>query len=173
MSTHQSSFSLTASLSRLAVAPSPAGKPTARQRASPPMAGRGMMWVGTNRLVWSAPNPPGQLLGTSAPLTITPRPVVMVHGFAAVWEVWSAYLGDNGFLRTNDLQGFAVGDGQVAGVMNVGDKRAPLTPTNTIAQNAEVLATISAMCNRSPGRSKSICWCIAWAASLPAIISTG
>ncbi len=78
-------------------------------------------------------------LGESATLTITPRPVVLVHGFAAEWEVWAAYLGTDGFLTANGLRGFAVDDGQVAGVMNIGKKSTPLTRTNTIAQNAEAL----------------------------------
>lgn len=82
----------------------------------------------------------GQPLGRSAPLATTPRPVVMVHGFSAKWEVWSGYLGADGFLAPYGIQGYAVGDGQVPGVMNTGALSTPLARTNTIAQNAAALA---------------------------------
>ncbi len=80
-----------------------------------------------------------QPLGESVPLAIAPRPVVLVHGFAGAWENWTAYLGANSYLAANGLHGYAVGDGQVAGTMETGDKLAPLRRTNTLAQNAEVL----------------------------------
>lgn len=81
----------------------------------------------------------GIALGKSTVLSVTPRPVILVHGVGAKWEVWSTYLGADGYLAANGLQGYAVGDGQVAGVLNTGDKTTPLTHTNSIAQNAEVL----------------------------------
>lgn len=81
----------------------------------------------------------GQPLGESVPLAITPRPVVLVHGFAGSWENWTAYLGADSYLAAHGLHGYAVGDGQVAGTMDTGDNIAPLRRTNTLAQNAEVL----------------------------------
>jgi len=77
--------------------------------------------------------------GESAPVAINPRPVVLVHGFTAEWQVWDAYLGANGYLAAQGLQGYAIGDGQAPGTMITGDLAAPLTRTNTIAQNAEIL----------------------------------
>ncbi len=82
----------------------------------------------------------GQTIGTSTPLGVTPRPVILVHGFNTNWETtWKTYLGPAGYLAGLGLQGYAVGDGQVAGVMNTGDMAAPLARTNTTAQNAVIL----------------------------------
>ena len=81
----------------------------------------------------------GQVLGESAILAITPRPVVLVHGFMDSWQGWSFYLDADGYLAANGLHGYAVGDEQVPGVMDTGNMVAPLTRTNTIAQNAEIL----------------------------------
>lgn len=81
----------------------------------------------------------GVALGESTLLTISPRPVVMVHGFIDSWQGWSFYLDADGYLAANGLHGYAVGDGQVPGVMDTGNMVAPLTRTNTIAQNAEIL----------------------------------
>ncbi len=81
----------------------------------------------------------GQALGESAPIAVSPRPVVLVHGFNSSWEAWAAYLGAEGYLATMGLHGYAVGDGQVPGVMNTGSLTAPLARTNSIAQNAAIL----------------------------------
>ncbi len=72
-------------------------------------------------------------------LTIKPRPVVMVHGFASSWEAWKNYLGPLGYLAKEGIAGFAVGDGQVEGVMNTGNLDNPNGRTNTIHQNAEIV----------------------------------
>jgi pimeloyl-ACP methyl ester carboxylesterase len=72
-------------------------------------------------------------------VSVLPRPVVMVHGFNASYKTWTNYLGPQGFLAELGLPGFAVGDGQVPGVMNTGDLTDPLKRTNTIAQNAAIL----------------------------------
>ena len=78
-------------------------------------------------------------VGESAPIAITPRPVVMVHGFKASWKGWSAYLGADGYLAAMGVAGYAVGDGQVPGAMDIGDLATALTRTNTIAQNGAIL----------------------------------
>jgi hypothetical protein len=80
-----------------------------------------------------------QLLGSSQPVQVKPRPVVMVHGFISNWQTWNKYLGSDGFLASLGLQGFAVGDEQVPGVLNTGVITNPPGRTNTLAQNAEVL----------------------------------
>ena len=68
------------------------------------------------------------------------RPVVLVHGFLSTDSDWDSYLGDNGFLDEVDLNGFAVGDGQTFGLMNMGNPFQPFwLPTKTIAKNAEEL----------------------------------
>jgi len=70
---------------------------------------------------------------------IRPRPVVMVHGFNADYHSWDNYLGPGGYLETLGLDGYAVGDGQVEGVMNTGSLSDPNARTNTLAENAEIL----------------------------------
>lgn len=82
----------------------------------------------------------GQQVAGSLNVTVTPRPVVMVHGFNADYHSWDNYLGPQGYLATLGLQGYAVGDGQVAGVMNTGNLSDPTARTNTIAENAEILS---------------------------------
>jgi pimeloyl-ACP methyl ester carboxylesterase len=72
-------------------------------------------------------------------IQVMPRPVVMVHGFSSSWEAWTNYLGPEGYLAEIGVPGYAVGDGQVAGVMNTGSLDAPTRRTNTIAQNAAIL----------------------------------
>jgi pimeloyl-ACP methyl ester carboxylesterase len=75
----------------------------------------------------------------STSIQVAPRPVVMIHGFISNWEAWTNYLGPNGFLASMGVPGFAVGDGQGAGVLNTGSLTDPAGRTNTIAQNAVIL----------------------------------
>lgn len=86
-----------------------------------------------------ANNERGQASGESSPVTVRPRPVVLVHGFISNWQAWKSYLEPGGFLASIGLTGFAVGDGQVDGVMNTGVITNPPGRTNSIAQNAETL----------------------------------
>ena len=95
--------------------------------------------VAQNIRVVKAFNPDGTLLGLTSPITILPRPVVMVYGFISNWETWKPYLGPTGFLATLGIPGFAIGDGQVLGILNTGEMFNPAKRTNTIAQNAEIL----------------------------------
>jgi len=93
------------------------------------------------------PQPRRRLIATSPALTeptsldivIAPRPVVLVHGLNSSATSWRAYLGPHGFLARLGLTGYAVGDGQVEGVLNTGSLQAPTQPTNTVAANAEIL----------------------------------
>ncbi|MGE5463708.1 MAG: esterase/lipase family protein [Syntrophothermus sp.] len=78
-------------------------------------------------------------IGSSTPIHVKPRPVVMVHGFISHWQTWQNYLSPGGFLNSIGLQGYAVGDGQVPGVLNTGTVTNPAGRTNTIAQNAGIL----------------------------------
>ena len=82
--------------------------------------------------------PDGQVLA-SLSVQIHGRPVVMVHGFSSDYTAWTNYLGPQGYLAKIGVPGFAVGDGQVPGVMNAGRLADPLGRTNTIAQNAVIL----------------------------------
>lgn len=75
----------------------------------------------------------------SLTVSVAPRPVVMVHGFNSNYRTWDAYLGPQGYLAELGLQGFAVGDGQVSGVMETGSVTEPLKRTNSIGQNAAIL----------------------------------
>jgi pimeloyl-ACP methyl ester carboxylesterase len=81
----------------------------------------------------------GQQAQGGLTVSVVPRPVVMVHGFNADFHTWDNYLGPQGFLFTLGLKGFAVGDGQVGGVMNTGSLSDPAARTNSIAQNAVIL----------------------------------
>jgi len=85
-------------------------------------------------------NAGGKVLASSMPVPVAPRPVVLVHGFLSSWQAWENYLGPNGYLAQVGLHGFAVGDGQVEGTMNTGRLDQPTGKTNTIAENAAILA---------------------------------
>ncbi|HLO32059.1 MAG TPA: hypothetical protein VK249_23110 [Anaerolineales bacterium] len=92
-----------------------------------------------DKRIIQAVNDNGEFMGQSNPITVLPRPVVMVHGFLSNWKTWTTYLDPNGYLASLGLHGFAVGDGQVTGELNVGSPASPAARTNTIAQNAEIL----------------------------------
>ena len=85
---------------------------------------------------------------------ITPRPVVMVHGFNSSAKAWTTYLGPQGFLAELGLQGFAVGDGQVPGVMQTGSVTNPAGRTNSIAQNATILGEYIGHVQQATGAEK-------------------
>ncbi|MEZ4629705.1 MAG: alpha/beta fold hydrolase [Deinococcales bacterium] len=72
-------------------------------------------------------------------VSIKPRPVVLVHGYNSNAETWHNYLSEEGFLAPLGLSGFAVGDGQVPGIMNTGNYLRPKQKTLTIAENAAIL----------------------------------
>jgi len=86
-------------------------------------------------------NGEGELGNQTEDLTISilSRPVVMVHGFNSTWQTWTNYLGSQGYLASLDLHGYAVGDGQVNGVLNTGSLGNPTARTNSIAENAVIL----------------------------------
>jgi pimeloyl-ACP methyl ester carboxylesterase len=96
----------------------------------------------------------GEQAGESLNVSITPRPVVMVYGFNADFHSWDNYLGPQGYLATLGLQGYAVGDGQVAGVMNTGSLSDPTARTNTIAENAAILSEYIANVQKVTGAEK-------------------
>lgn len=92
-----------------------------------------------NTVIIQAANGIGEIIAQTDPITVKPRPVVMVHGFISNWETWKPYLGPTGFLAPLGISGFAVGDGQVPGKLNTGEISNPVGRTNTIGQNAEIL----------------------------------
>jgi hypothetical protein len=122
--------------------------------SSAPFYSLGWYWGGS-----STPHPESQVqavaddetLPASLSISIQPRPVVMVHGFISNWQAWSNYLGPTGYLASIGVPGFAVGDGQVEGVMNTGNIAQPTSPTNTIAQNAVILGEYIANVKRLTG----------------------
>ena len=75
----------------------------------------------------------------SLTISVLPRPVVLVHGFNSTWQAWTNYLGSAGYLASLGLHGYAVGDGQVNGVLNTGSLSNPAARTNSIAENAVIL----------------------------------
>jgi pimeloyl-ACP methyl ester carboxylesterase len=101
--------------------------------------GRGFrrVWVGFVALlmvVWPALQPASPAAAETAP------PVVLVHGLNSTAETWDEYLGNDGFLARIGRQGFAVGDDRAPGVLRTGSLSDPFSRTNTIAENAAVLA---------------------------------
>jgi len=81
-------------------------------------------------------------LTASVSVAVQPKPVVLVHGLNSGAWVWEGWTDTDGFLPARGLQGFAVGDGQF-GIepMNSGNFAQPRQPTNTIAENAAILAS--------------------------------
>lgn len=73
-----------------------------------------------------------------APLAISPRPVVLVHGLWSDAQAWSNYGPFLGAHHPN-WRVYAVGDGQFPGTMNTGSLLAPFEAPNTIYENAEIL----------------------------------
>jgi pimeloyl-ACP methyl ester carboxylesterase len=96
-------------------------------------------WVGPARVA------------ASPPLQVAARPVVMVHGINSSWVAWTNYVGPNGYLAGIGLAGYAVGDGQVPGVMNTGSALDPAARTNTIAEDAAILGGYIANVKRATG----------------------
>jgi len=96
----------------------------------------------------------GQQVETSLNVEVVPRPVVMVHGFNADFHAWDNYLGPGGYLASLGLQGYAVGDGQVEGVLNTGSISDPAARTNTIAENAAILGEYIANVQKVTGAEK-------------------
>jgi len=84
-------------------------------------------------------------------IQVSPRPVVRVHGFSSTYTAWANYLGPDGYLATVGIHGFAVGDGQVEGVLNTGNIADPYAKTNTIAQNAAILGEYIANVKKATG----------------------
>ncbi|MBM3121340.1 MAG: hypothetical protein FJZ97_04030 [Chloroflexi bacterium] len=84
-------------------------------------------------------------------LDASPRPVVMVHGFASSWEAWTTYLGPDGYLAAHGIPGFAVGDGQAPGKLNTGDLAQPTETTSTLLENAAVVGEYIAGVKRLTG----------------------
>jgi pimeloyl-ACP methyl ester carboxylesterase len=97
--------------------------------------------------------PDGQVLANTS-IEIQARPVVMVHGFSSDYTAWNNYLGPQGYLARIGVAGYAVGDGQVPGVMNTGQIANPLGRTNTIAQNAAILRDYIAAVKKKTGAER-------------------
>jgi pimeloyl-ACP methyl ester carboxylesterase len=94
-------------------------------------------WAGLLALlmvVW----PVGQSASPAAAQTAPP--VVLVHGLNSTADTWDEYVGRDGFLARIGRQGFAVGDGQAPGVLRTGSLTDPFSRTNTLAENAAILA---------------------------------
>ncbi|HSF81886.1 MAG TPA: alpha/beta fold hydrolase [Anaerolineales bacterium] len=133
------SFSLQGLGTSIASCPIPAGN---NRCETQPFSALGWFWGAGGEPVQErvvSASVAGQPEILSAPVQVNPRPVVLVHGFSSSWEAWTNYLGSSGYLASIGISGFAVGDGQVEGVMNTGRIEAPALRTNTIAENAAIL----------------------------------
>lgn len=90
-------------------------------------------------------------ISLSAEVQVAPRPVVFVHGFGSSAKAWEEYLGPGGYLASLGVKGFAVGDGQVKGTLNLGDLTRPVEKTETIRANAEILRDYIANVKQATG----------------------
>ncbi len=97
----------------------------------------------SRRIQTKAGNEAGEIV-----VDISPRPVVLVHGLISTAQKFNVYLG---YLESIGLKGYAAGDGQFKGVLNMGDTSNPAAPTLTIAQNAAQLDTYMEGVKRSTG----------------------
>jgi pimeloyl-ACP methyl ester carboxylesterase len=104
---------------------------------SPDIDTLGWRWAGSSHAVIAEIDDGAPI---EAPITVAPRPVVLVHGFNSSHETWAPYLGANGFLAQRGMQGFAVGDGRASGVLDTGTMTDPRRRTNSLTQNAAILA---------------------------------
>lgn len=129
-------FLLAGTDEQLAACDIPAGDAQCSSPAAPALGWVSAALSGSARLLARLPDGVDVAEGT---LAVRPRPVVMVHGFGATWQAWETYLGGQGYLARAGIQGFAVGDGQVAGAMNTGSLTDPTGRTNTVAENAAIL----------------------------------
>src|SRR5690606_32974513 len=75
-------------------------------------------------------------------LDVTPRPVVLVHGFTATAATWNSYGGPDGFLADLGVEAYAVGDPSLGPTLNMGRTTDPTAVTNTVAENAAVLGAV-------------------------------
>jgi pimeloyl-ACP methyl ester carboxylesterase len=83
----------------------------------------------------------GHAVPATAEVSVRPKPVVLVHGFTSSAAAWSAWTGPDGFLAGWGIAGYAVGDDHFdIEPMNTGDFAQPRRPTNSIAENAEIVA---------------------------------
>jgi parallel beta-helix repeat protein len=74
-----------------------------------------------------------------AEIKVRPRPAVLVHGlWSSAQEGWSAYQGFLNSIRS-DWKAYAVGDGQVPGLMRTGEIASPYQASNRLGENAEQL----------------------------------
>jgi pimeloyl-ACP methyl ester carboxylesterase len=81
----------------------------------------------------------GATLIATTDIQVSSRPAVLVHGFGSSAQAWTSYLGKQGYLASIGVRGFAVGDGQVPGKLNLGDLTNPTAGTGTIQSNAQIL----------------------------------
>lgn len=110
------------------------------QTARLPLDLRTGAWTGTgvanaaSALTVTVTTSTGLTVTSTVPLTVAPRPVVMLHGLWSDAGTWSSY---GGFLsaRHPAWRGFAVGDGAYPGRMNTGALLDPLGRPNTVEQN--------------------------------------
>jgi hypothetical protein len=88
-------------------------------------------------------------------LRVAPKPVILVHGLNSDATAWSSWTKPGGFLDQSGLHGYAADDEQFGtAVMNMGSATRPLDPTNTIAQNADILARYIAAVRANTGAER-------------------
>jgi pimeloyl-ACP methyl ester carboxylesterase len=120
---------------------------------TPELSTLGWYWSGEGRPM------PGRRITASSnvgaqsvlELRVAPRPVVLVHGLMSSDRTWLAYARADGFLAPFGLTGYAVGDGQAEGAMNMGDPARLSAPTHTLPANAAALGRYIAGVKRRTG----------------------
>lgn len=137
--TAQVSFDLDAPGKRVAGCTILAGENDCESEITPALGwywGFGEVAAGQRRVTASVD---GSAVEGMAVVDVAPRPVVLVHGFNSDYTAWANYLGPQGYLASIGVPAYAVGDGQVEGVMNTGSLSDPTRRTNTLVQNAQIL----------------------------------
>lgn len=79
------------------------------------------------------------------------RPVVLVHGFIGSAATWSEYLGADGYLAGIGRVGFALGEDGFGFPLDMGEVTRPAERTNSIEENARVLADAIAAVREATG----------------------
>ena len=103
-------------------------------------AWRGKGWdAESNRKIRVEAIDEGRTAALTKPITVSPRPVILVHGLWSNALAWNQYKDFFWEGHSNKWDSFAVGEEVLIGKMNTGDHFGNSEPTATISENAVVV----------------------------------